>query len=586
MDTLPRAHSLSLAAQFDDLCRSSAAILKSHEYNTQHFIAFLASLQPLQTEVSKLRKENSRLKSNLVNLTSELEQEKKRLAAVRHSLSKEIESKKTLQHELDNSRTKIREIRNLLNGIEQSPYKEKLRNLVVSNSNLPPPLEETDDSLSGISYDQSDDDLLNKTQRLSVYSNDHPPTTPCIKKAVVSLSTLEEHDHGYFTNGHTTPNSRTTSTLTEAVHLECNTVPKEVVSPSPEIVRPLINSGATLKSVSSATSIQSHVSLVDELELKKHVFADKPFAQVFKFLPSLGACAGCLGQIKRFGSLKRCAVCGVACHSDCTDKVPLPCLRRVPNPKKKTDHFVSIATYAPSTRPCIPPLIIHCVREIERRGLSTPLLYANPGHGTESKLVRDYIQGKRILNFASYDVNVLCNIVKEFFRSLKEPLISFIFWRDFASALDVADQERSEVLLEIIAKLPGPNIDTIAYLMRHFHLVIEDESNHIEVETIARLFAPFFIGYPSKEPNKQEIEQIKKTKLQIRLMCSLLNDIEPSEWERCLTVETNGNTEVINYWPIRASNARMSTTSRRISQVPCGTIQNGRIERASNKVFS
>jgi Rac GTPase-activating protein 1 len=58
--------------------------------------------------------------------------------------------------------------------------------------------------------------------------------------------------------------------------------------------------------------------------------------------------------------------------------------------------------------------------------------------------------------------------VKDFLRSLKEPLVTQLRWSDFAKAANLHDGEDCKArLYQIISELPQPNRDTLAFLILH-----------------------------------------------------------------------------------------------------------------------
>jgi len=62
----------------------------------------------------------------------------------------------------------------------------------------------------------------------------------------------------------------------------------------------------------------------------------------------------------------------------------MPCVPIVQIPSNK--GFVgTVADYAPNTSPMIPALVIHCVNEIERRGLNEVGIYRVNGTGNNIK---------------------------------------------------------------------------------------------------------------------------------------------------------------------------------------------------------
>lgn len=76
----------------------------------------------------------------------------------------------------------------------------------------------------------------------------------------------------------------------------------------------------------------------------------------------------------------KCQDCRASCHPECKEHVPLPCV-----PVNKTilacqrGETGTISDYAPSTAPMVPSLIVHCVNEVDLRGLNEVGIYRIPG---------------------------------------------------------------------------------------------------------------------------------------------------------------------------------------------------------------
>lgn len=71
-------------------------------------------------------------------------------------------------------------------------------------------------------------------------------------------------------------------------------------------------------------------------------------------------------------TMYKCKGCNAVAHSECLDKVPLPCL---PMGTPKKGAMNTISAYAPLIPPMIPAIVIHCVNEIEQRGLKEVGIY-------------------------------------------------------------------------------------------------------------------------------------------------------------------------------------------------------------------
>lgn len=71
-------------------------------------------------------------------------------------------------------------------------------------------------------------------------------------------------------------------------------------------------------------------------------------------------------------------------------------------------------------------------------------------------------------NLSQLDVHVVCGALKDFMRSLKEPLVTHLLWRDFTSAAEKSEaQDALAALYQAISELPQPNRDTLAWIMTH-----------------------------------------------------------------------------------------------------------------------
>lgn len=126
----------------------------------------------------------------------------------------------------------------------------------------------------------------------------------------------------------------------------------------------------------------------------------------------------------------------------------------------------TLADFAPVTSPQIPALVIYCIKEIEKRGLHEvrrrtikswsacpPLLsvlwgsfypfpeaqvglYRVPGHERLVKELKEkLVRGKTLPSLSKIeDINVIAGVLKDFFRKLPEPLLTFQLNKSFTEA--------------------------------------------------------------------------------------------------------------------------------------------------------
>ena len=121
----------------------------------------------------------------------------------------------------------------------------------------------------------------------------------------------------------------------------------------------------------------------------------------------------------------------------------------------------------------VPALIVHCVNEIEARGLNEVGLYRVPGSEKEVKDLKEkFFAGRGCPNLSHYDIHTLTGVVKDFLRSLKEPLITHSSWHVFTQAATNPDvTDAMSELYQAISQLPKPNRETLAFLVLHLQKV-------------------------------------------------------------------------------------------------------------------
>ena len=589
LNLAPKAK-LSLAAQFDDLCRGTSDCIACFTTSTDQLTALMQNICLLQQSVISLRQQNRKLEESNKQLRDEVSLYQKKNCSLKNALEKETALIRRLRSGLETSQSTIHKICQLTcgNRHEEEANIEKIRETLKSGilPRMYNGADTTDDSLSDVDYDDTPDPYSPVANRVASSSN-LPPESPPPEDTAESPRKVSQPINNHRSGTVKLKFSARLPVMKDIQEERPKTSPSSdyfsgdtaLASSSDSNKPPRYDTKSTIKSYSSNASVVSNaVSLVDELETKRHDFVSKP-------LLGSDSCAGCLKRISFFSNHKRCTVCDAPAHSNCIDSVPLPCLRRVKSARKK--NCLSIADLVPVDRPCVPPLIILCVIELERRDLSHQSIYSVKVPAMVPKLVREFIEGKKIPPFGTIPSATLAGAIKVFLSSLDEPLISFTFWRDFAAAVNLGTrQERSTSLWSLLMKLPGPNLDTVAYLMRHIHFVLTNKYGTLN--ELVEAFACSFIGYPSKQPTKSEMHQIQQNKIQIRLMSSFISDIDKIFWDKCLEtmVPIQGSNQVkVDKWPIRSSTLILNNGARRVSIVPEGTCENGQIEPASDDPF-
>ncbi|XP_031628223.1 rac GTPase-activating protein 1-like [Contarinia nasturtii] len=240
------------------------------------------------------------------------------------------------------------------------------------------------------------------------------------------------------------------------------------------------------------------------------------------------SCVYCLKKLRFGTSALKCRMCSIYLHTDCKAHYTIAC---VPKSHDKHGKHGHISDYVPAENPMIPPLIVHCISEVESRGLSEKGIYRVSGSEKEIKLLKERIlRGKSTLNLSTVDIHVICGCIKDFLRGLREPLIPSNLWKNFSNAVQSIEEKKIErQLYNAIDLLPQANRDTLAYLILHLQRVANSKTVQMPIENLAKIFGPTVLGYSCSDIDHHAI--LSETMVQKDVMENLLK-IPANFWAR------------------------------------------------------
>ncbi|KAM4570509.1 rac GTPase-activating protein 1 [Fundulus diaphanus] len=272
------------------------------------------------------------------------------------------------------------------------------------------------------------------------------------------------------------------------------------------------------------------------------------------------SCVPCGKRIK-FGKISlKCRDCRVVSHPECRERCPLPCIPNLGGTPVKIGEGV-LTDYVPDTAPMIPPLVVHCVSEIEQRGLHEAGLYRLSGADrTVKELKEKFLRSKTVPVLSKVDdIHAITGLLKDFLRSLKEPLLTFRLNHTFMEAAEVSDEDNSIALMyQTISDLPQPNRDTLAFLILHLKRVADSLDTKMDISNLARVFGPTIVGH--SVPNPEPMMILQDTKRQPMVVERLLS-LPVNYWSQYVmaeNVQSNLNHLIIE-------NANCYATPERVS---------------------
>uniref|UniRef100_A0A663F2W7 Rac GTPase activating protein 1 n=1 Tax=Aquila chrysaetos chrysaetos TaxID=223781 RepID=A0A663F2W7_AQUCH len=257
-------------------------------------------------------------------------------------------------------------------------------------------------------------------------------------------------------------------------------------------------------------------------------------------LPSLQVirpepCSVCGSRIRFGKAAVKCRQCQLLLHPKCREQCPSLCTprphRHVQSGSRHCPPQGVLADFAPPTPPLVPALVVQCVTEVETRGLTETGLYRVPG---AEQLVREW--KRRLLRAGGAlpalssvaDIHVVCGVLKDFLRGLKEPLVTFRAASPLTllhgATTDIPDDAAcSTALCHVVSKLPPANRDTLAFLM--LHLVSRSPDCKMDVLNLSRVFGPTLVGHSSANPTPLAI--MEDTPRQSKVRASLGRGVYP-----------------------------------------------------------
>ncbi|XP_054033452.1 rac GTPase-activating protein 1 [Dryobates pubescens] len=248
------------------------------------------------------------------------------------------------------------------------------------------------------------------------------------------------------------------------------------------------------------------------------------------------SCVPC-GKRVKFGKLSlKCRDCRVVAHPECRDRCPLPCTPALAGTPLRPGEG-TLMDFVPSTPPMIPSILVHCVNEIEQRGLHETGLYRVSGcDKTVRELKEKFFRTKTVPLLSKVeDIHAICGLLKDFLRSLKEPLLTYRLNKAFMEAAEIPDEDNSmAAMYQAVGELPQANRHTLAFLMVHLQRVAQSPETKMDVANLAKVFGPTIVAHAVPDPDPMTL--LQDTKRQPKVVeCLLLLPVD--YWSQLMMVE-------------------------------------------------
>lgn len=572
MDVDVKNKNLSLVAQFTDLQNFYENALSYYDMNLNNtveaFMRFAANQE--ECRLKWLQAENDVKKWMII--AEEAKKEKSvlegKLGLARKLIDQEKSLRKQAEEKCEVVIRQLQMVKELLFTDNRQTLEETKEKLKFLNTNTKyscdgngnrldriSELDSTESVLSDLSYSRSEEELdLSFTNRRY---RKHRPSLPhefpvAAKRSRQSSNTFKQLE----INTKDLDADRVIATTTVAVEINGNitassqieTLPTSTTIPTSNVIPPIraaepsapphSESPESMLSISSSNQGTNnnnlpHHGLGGVFTLSTNMLNSRTHHLISKTALRPDLCIVCEKRIKFGSTVLRCQDCKASSHPSCKNSLPLPCIP--PGTPSGKGIMGVIADYTPQIAPMVPSIVVHCINEIETRGLTETGIYRISGSDREVKELKEkFLRNRGVPNLSVIaDIHVICGCLKEFLRSLREPLVTYGLWWKFVAAVKTRDNEmRKAKLYQVVSELPRPNKDTLAYVIQHLQRVADVEENKMTVSSLARVFAPTIVGYSS--PDIDNVDIYSETRSASEVMEELLN-IPCEYWEKIIS---------------------------------------------------
>ncbi|EKM54604.1 uncharacterized protein PHACADRAFT_258574 [Phanerochaete carnosa HHB-10118-sp] len=225
---------------------------------------------------------------------------------------------------------------------------------------------------------------------------------------------------------------------------------------------------------------------------------------------------------KMWGSILRCGACNISVHHRCLQLVHLPCSQQVMNGKEERimplpagpsmfgrDLTEQVRAESKDEERLIPVIVEKCIDAVDTLALDYEGIYRKTGGSGQSKTITqlfergDYASFDLRDNDRFNDISSVTSVLKTYFRSLPDPLLTYNLHDQFIYASSIKDPaQKSQVLTELVSELPREHYYTTRALMLHLHRIAErSDKNFMHARNLGVVFGPTLMR--SRDPNAE-----------------------------------------------------------------------------------
>ncbi|KAJ4289014.1 Rho-type gtpase-activating protein [Kalmusia sp. IMI 367209] len=142
----------------------------------------------------------------------------------------------------------------------------------------------------------------------------------------------------------------------------------------------------------------------------------------------------------------------------------------------------------------IPAIVSRCIEEVEARGMDVEGIYRKSGGTSQVNQVKSGFEGNDEFDISDpdLDIHAVTSTLKNYFRRLPVPLITFSVYDQFLEAGAIENPEQKvRALHAAIREIPRAHHDTLQFLIFHLSRIIQHANDNLMTPlNLAVVFAP------------------------------------------------------------------------------------------------
>lgn len=168
----------------------------------------------------------------------------------------------------------------------------------------------------------------------------------------------------------------------------------------------------------------------------------------------------------------------------------------------------------------IPGIVVTCIRQVEKRGMDVEGVYRKSGGAGQVKAVQAGFEKDNYFNIGDQDLDIhaVTSTLKQYFRKLPTPLITYDVYDALLEAGQIQDKEKQAAALHMaVSDLPDAHRVTLGMLINHLARVMSFEPKNLMTPlNLAVVFAPTIMRPLSIEREMSDM-QVQRAAVQALL---------------------------------------------------------------------